>query len=108
MKPLRFLGTSRNDLRGFPMETRHAVGMELNRVQCGGMPSDWKPMPTVGTGVYELRIRAGGEWRVIYAAKFAEAVYVLHAFQKKDQQTRQSDIDIAKRRYKTLGGPTHA
>lgn len=68
------------------------------------MPSDFKPLPGVGTGAYELRLHVLGEWRVIYVAKFADAVYVLHAFQKKTQKTRREDIDLAARRYKLLGG----
>lgn len=67
------------------------------------MPYDFKPMPGVGAGAYELRLHVLGEWRVIYVAKFADAVYVLHAFQKKTQKTRQGDIDLAARRYKLLG-----
>lgn len=104
MKTLKFVGTARDDLRSFPLEVRHAVGMELRSIQNGYMPSDWKPLPTIGAGVYELRVRDKGEWRVIYVAKLTETVYVLHAFQKKDQKTRQTDIDVAKRRYKALGG----
>ena len=57
-----------------------------------------------GAVAYELRLHVLGEWRVIYVAKFADAVYVLHAFQKKTQKTRQEDIDLAARRYKLIGG----
>lgn len=66
------------------------------------MPADWKPMLNVGTGVYEIRVHVLGEWRVIYVAKFADAVYVLHAFQKKTQQMRKEDIAQAAARYKQL------
>lgn len=66
------------------------------------MPSDWKPMLSVGAGSYEIRIHVLGEWRVIYVAKFADAIYVLHAFQKKTQQTRKEDIALATARYKQL------
>lgn len=52
----------------------------------GGMPSDFKLLPAVGSGVYEIRIYALGEWRVVYVAKFHDAVYVLHAFHKKTQK----------------------
>jgi len=103
MKTLKFVGTSRDDLRAFPVGARYAAGMELRQVQNGNMPTDWKSMPSIGSGVYELRIHEAGEWRVIYVAKLSDAVYVLHAFQKKEQKTRQTDIDIAKRRYKALG-----
>ena len=66
------------------------------------MPADWKPMLNVGSGIYEIRVHVLGEWRVIYVAKFAHAVYVLHAFQKKTQQTRKEDIELASTRYKQL------
>ncbi len=66
------------------------------------MPKDFKPMPSVGKGVYEIRVNLGGAWRALYVAKFAEAVYVLHVFQKKTQQTSKEDIEIARKRYRTL------
>ena len=68
------------------------------------LPSDWKAMPSVGAGAYEIRIRVLGEWRIIYVAKFAKAVYVLHAFQKKTQKTRAADVAIAARRLKQIEG----
>ncbi len=102
-KSLEFLGTSRNDLRNFPAAVRQAIGTELLSVQQGGMPLDFKPMPSVGKGVYEIRVNIAGAWRVLYVAKFARAVYVLHAFQKKTQQTSREDIDLAKKRYRTIG-----
>jgi len=66
------------------------------------MPTDWKPMRTIGSGVVEIRIHGRTEHRVIYVAKFFEAVYVLHAFQKKSQRTRKPDLDLAKTRLKEL------
>lgn len=104
MKPLEFLGTSQDDLKDFPAEARRAAGFELHFVQQGLQPSDWKPMPQVGPGAMEIRIHVLGEWRVLYVAKYAEAVYVLHAFQKKTQKTRQEDIELARKRYRTIGG----
>ena len=73
------------------------------RVQFGIMPTDFKPMPTVGIGSYEVRVKTNGAWRVIYVAKFEVAVYVLHAFQKKTKQTRKEDIELAIKRYKQIG-----
>lgn len=67
------------------------------------MPSDFNPMPAVGSGAYEIRVHLLGEWRVIYIAKFEEVVYVLHAFQKKTQATRKEDIELARRRYRQIG-----
>ncbi len=102
MKPLKFTGSSEDDLAAFPKEAKGLAGNELWQVQLGLMPSDWKPMLNVGAGAYEIRVHVLGEWRVIYVAKFADAVYVLHAFQKKTQQTRKEDIDLASARYKQL------
>jgi len=104
VKNLKFIGTSEDDLADFPLDAKRVAGFELWQVQIGAMPSDFKPMPGVGSGAYEIRIHVLGEWRVIYVAKFADVVYVLHAFQKKTQRTRQEDIDLAARRYKLIGG----
>lgn len=88
----------------FPVEVRHAVGVELMVVQYGGVPGDFKPMPDVGNGVHEIRIRdAAGAFRVMYIARLPDAVYVLHAFQKKTQKTSKLDMELAKRRYKLIG-----
>ena len=78
------------------------AGHELEQVQAGREPTDWKPMPSVGLGVNEIRVRIGGAFRVIYMAKFAEAVYVLHTFQKKSRKTAQADIELARRRFRAL------
>lgn len=102
-KPILFIGSSRDDLREFPAEVRKALGDELLRVQNGLMPVDFKPLKDVGKGAYEIRVHLNGAWRVIYVAKFANAVYVLHAFEKKTQKTSQSDMELAKRRYKLIG-----
>ena len=104
MKPLKFVGSSLDDLRNFPDEARRAAGFELHAVQRGFESSDWKPMPVIGPGVKEIRIHVLGEWRVIYVAKFQEAVYVLHSFQKKSRKTSRQDIELARQRYKQIGG----
>ncbi|HVC15748.1 MAG TPA: type II toxin-antitoxin system RelE/ParE family toxin [Rhodanobacter sp.] len=104
LKPLRFLGTSQDDLRAMPVVVRHAMGVALMTVQFGGMPGDFKPMPTVGAGACEIRVRdAAGAFRVIYVARFADAIYVLHAFQKKTQKTAKLDLELAAHRYKLIG-----
>ncbi len=97
-KVLVWIGASFEGLREFPPDARRAAGYELRRVQRGLMPTDWKPMPDVGQGVNEIRIHTGAEHRVLYLAKFEEAVYVLHAFEKKSQQTRETDLALARRR----------
>lgn len=105
MKPVRFIGTARDDLAAFPEPARRAAGYELFMVQAGREPSDFKPLPDVGAGVHEIRVRdRSGAFRVIYVAKFDEAVYVLHAFQKKTPKTSRVDIEVARRRYRLIGG----
>ncbi len=103
MKPLRFIGSSLDDLRSFPAEARRQAGFELYAIQRGLEPSDWRPMKDVGSGVREIRIHVLGEWRILYVTRFADALYVLHAFQKKTQKTSRKDIELAKRRYSQLG-----
>lgn len=103
MKALKFMGSSLVDLADFPEAAKKQAGFELWQVQVGAMPSDFKPMPTVGAGAYEVRIKVGGQWRVIYVAKHVEAVYVLHCFRKTTPKTAQTDIDLAAKRYKLIG-----
>ena len=100
MKPVRFLGDSLKRLREFPEVAKQDTGYQLDKVQKGQQPDDFKPMSSIGKGVEEIRVRdETGIYRTIYTARFADAVYVLHAFQKKTQMTSKSDIDIAKERY---------
>jgi phage-related protein len=102
VKPVVWLGDSLHRLREFPAGATRIAGYELERVQSGREPKDWKPMPIVGLGVNEIRARIGDEYRLFYVAKFVEAVYVLHAFQKKSQKTSLADINVAQRRYREL------
>lgn len=103
MKSVTFLGDSLEALREFPHGARREAGLQLDRVQRGLMPENWKPMKTVGSGVSEIRVRdAGGIFRVVYVATFSEAVYVLHAFQKKTQKTARPDLELATTRYRAL------
>ena len=102
MKLLKFAGSSLSDLREFPAEARRAAGFELWQVQCGLMPSDFKPLLGVGPGAYEIRVHVEGEWRVIYVAKFSDSIYVLHAFRKKTRKTRKEDLELAHRRYRHI------
>jgi phage-related protein len=101
-KDVVFIGSSLSDLRAFPETARRDAGYQIDRVQLGLEPMDWKPMNTLGAGVREIRIHAEGAYRVIYLAKFEDAVYVLHAFEKKSQKTPRKAIDLAKRRYQAL------
>ena len=103
MKVLRFLGDSHKALRSFPKDARQNAGRQLAKVQKGNLPDDFKPMPDVGKGVEELRVwEESGTFRVIYLARLADAVYVLHAFQKKTRQTSEREKETARLRFKQL------
>jgi phage-related protein len=103
MKPVRFLGDTLKSLRDFPEDAKQDAGYQLDKVQRGEQPDDFKPMPSIGKGVEEIRIwDDAGTYRVIYTARLADAVYVLHAFQKKTQATSKRDIDTAKERFAQL------
>jgi len=102
-KPVEFLGGSLDDLRNFPLSARRDAGYQIDKVQHGEEPDDWKPMKTVGAGVQEIRIQdEAGAFRVIYIAKLKDAVYVLHCFQKKTQRTSAQDIALASKRFNEL------
>jgi phage-related protein len=105
VRPVCFLGDSLKCLRDFPQGARHDAGYQLDNVQRGHQPDDFKPMPIIGNGVEEIRVSSSsGAYRVIYLARQPEAVYVLHAFQKKTQATSKKDLEIAKRRFRQLLG----
>ncbi len=91
------------DLKAFPQSARREAGHQIDQVQQGRDPDDWKPMQTVGQGVREIRIRdESGAFRVVFVAKFDDAIYVLHCFQKTTQKTRKADLDLAAQRYRDL------
>lgn len=103
MKGLASLGTSWSDLMDFPETARRKAGFQLDKVQRGLEPEDWKPMPSIGAGVREIRVQeTSGAFRLIYVAAFAVAVFVLHVFQKKTQRTSLRDLGLAASRYKEL------
>lgn len=96
------MGSSLADLRRFPAEARREAGFQLDAVQRGLDPTDWKPLAAVGPGVREVRIHVLGEWRVLCVARFEDAVYVLHRFEKKSRKTRREDLALARERYRLL------
>ena len=103
MKEVEFLGDSLKAISDFPRNARQAAGRQLAKVQKGNLPDNFKPMPEIGKGVEEIRVREeSGIYRVIYTARLADAIYVLHAFQKKTMQTSKQDIEIARKRFKKL------
>lgn len=101
-KPIYWIGSSKQDIADFPTEAPRKAGLQLRAVQKSQSPSDFKPMSTVGQGVEKIRIRTENAYRVFYVARFSEAIYVLHAFQKKTQKTAKKDIKIGQQRYKQL------
>jgi len=103
LKPIEFRGDSLQALKSFPESARRRAGFQLNLVQQGRDPDDWKPMNTVGPAVREIRIRdERGIFRVMYVTNFGDGIFVLHCFQKKTQKTSAADIEMARRRYKEL------
>ncbi len=101
-KPIYWVGRAKKHLGDFPIEARREAGYQLRRVQDGLEPEDWKPMSSVGLGVIEIRIHRPNEYRVMYVARFSNAIYVLTAFEKKTQQTPDNWLDIARRAYAAL------
>jgi phage-related protein len=102
-KEIRWVGSSYDDLLDFPHEPRREAGFQLGKVQAGLDPDDWKPFDDAGSGVREIRIRdAAGIFRVMYVAKFVDAIYVLHCFQKKTEATAKRDKDVAETRYRAI------
>jgi phage-related protein len=101
-KPLIWLGSSRRDIRAFPALVRRLAGFQLRRVQQGLEPDDWKSMQTVGPGVREIRVHIAGAHRVFYLATRADAIYVLHAFEKKTQKTSANDLRTGRERFGAL------
>jgi phage-related protein len=102
-KEIRWVGSAYVDLMAFPQEPRREVGFELGKVQAGLEPTDWKPFDDVGAGTKEIRVKdASGAYRVMYVAKFEEAIYVLHCFQKKTQTTSKQDKAITEARYRAV------
>ncbi len=102
MKPIVWCGDSLERIREFPDDARRLAGHQLDKIQRGIDPDDWKPMPSVGLGVREIRVRVQGQFRVMYLAKLEEAVYVLHAFPKKSQRAAKQDLDLATKRFREV------
>jgi phage-related protein len=102
LKPVIWKGDSLVRLRKTPADIRSDAVYQLELVQRGEAPADFRPMPDVGSGVMEIRLHGDNEYRVFYVARFEEAVYVLHCFVKKTQATRKADLDMGKQRYSAL------
>ncbi len=103
MKELEFLGDSLDQIRSFPSDVRQDIGYQLDRVQNGNQPDDWKPMSSIGVGVQEIRVKdSTGIYRAIYLAKWKNVVYVLHVFKKKSRKTAGQDLKLARKRLKTI------
>ena len=99
MKDAIFLGASLDDLRAFPKRVQKKLGYQIYRVEAGLDPDDWKPMPSIGPGVREIRVRdEGNAYRTMYVTNIEQTVYVLHVFQKKTRRTAKKDIELAKSR----------
>jgi phage-related protein len=99
-KTIDWIGSSRDDIRSFPSEVRRKAGFELRALQRREKPTDFRRIDSVGNGVYEIRVHVHGAYRIFYIASFEEAIYVLHAFQKKTQKTAKRDIEVDRQRYR--------
>ena len=99
MKKIFWLGTTHQAVKKYPINVRREIGYNLDKVQRGLDPCDWKPMVGIGHGVKEIRVHEENEYRLLYIAKFEEVIYVLHSFIKKTRVTSKKDIDIVKKRY---------
>ena len=97
-KEVVWVGRSLDDLRRLPADTQRSAGFELGKVQQGEMPSDWRPMSSIGPGVIEIRVRTALEHRLVYIATIGDVIHVLHVFEKKTQKTRPADLELARRR----------
>jgi phage-related protein len=103
MKQVIWMGSSKEDLRSLPREVRREIGYQLEHVQEGVDPDNWKSLSTVGPGVREIRVReSSGAFRCIYLATQPEGIYILHCFQKKTQKTSQQDLKLAQRRFNSI------
>ena len=99
MKDAIFLGAALDDLRAFPKRAQKKLGYQIYRVEAGLDPDDWQPMPSIGPGVREIRVRdEGNAYRTMYVTNIEQTVYVLHVFQKKTRRTAKKDIELAKSR----------
>ena len=96
------MGSAKRDLLARSPDVRRVAGRELERVQRGADPTDWKPMPSIGRGAREIRVHVGGELRVFYVASLPEAVYVLHIFEKKTRKTSPRDLALGQQRYRSM------
>lgn len=105
MKNVAFVGNSQEEMQDLPKVIRKAIGFQIHLLQEGLEPDDFKPLPTVGRGVYEIRVRnARGQntGRCFYVVKFDEAIFILHAFEKKQQKTPKMNLEKGQERYKEL------
>jgi phage-related protein len=102
LEPIFWMGDSLARLRALPADVRWDAGGQLERVQSGQNPDDFRPVPDVGPGTMEVRLHVENEYRVFYVARFEEAVYVLHCFVKKTRTSREADIDLGRRRYRAM------
>ena len=102
MIPVEFCGRSLKAIKAFPTEMKREAGHQLDRVQRGLDPIDWKPLSSLGAGIKEVRLSGNGQYRVIYLAAFESRVVVLHAFQKKSRKTGKSDVRAVQRALKDL------
>jgi phage-related protein len=102
MKPIVFHGRSLTAVRKFPSQARREIGHQLDRLQHGLEPLDWRPMKAVGSGVREIRVQSSEQYRVMYCVPGKSAIHVLHAFRKTSRKTAKRDINQTRKVFKEL------
>ncbi len=104
MSDLYWCGSSLGDLRAFPKSAKISLGREIDRLEHGALPINYKPLKSLGkgiTGVYEIRTSDDGKiYRVAYVAKFGDDIVILHCWNKKTQTTSESDKKLIVKRYR--------
>ena len=96
-------GNSREVLQSFPEGVRQNLGFQLWQLQQGERPADYRPLPSIGPGVFELRDQDERAWyRVVYLSRIDDVIYVLHSFEKKSREMPRKEFETAKRRFKAV------
>lgn len=105
LRPIHFEGSSLEDLKALPKKARQAIGFQLERVQAGADPTNWKPVTGLGkgiTGVREIRVEIDSNiYRSAYVTKFGETIAVLHCWSKKTEKMSASDKQLIVDRYRS-------
>jgi phage-related protein len=96
-------GDSKEVLSGFPAGVKQNLGFELWQLQQGERPTDYRPLSSIGSGVFELRDQDERAWyRAVYLSRINDVIHVLHCFEKKSREMPRKDFEKAKQRLKAV------